>query len=318
MFYGVDISYAQGNYQPNTESFIIINASRANVGLVVGSMYHTQVQTARAHGKEVGHYFFNGNIDPVTCANFFVDNLYDLRSGDVLVLDVESEGSTGTVAWSPAQTLAFAKQVKARTGVTIGVYLNRSLMDGADWSAVVAYGCWLWIAYYNSTPPPIKWWPSWTLWQWTSVGVDKNQAKQSLAQIRTSVTGGGATPLPNPMIPKDEDMPQVRHRVDGAVTTYALYDGIYWQETVDRSTHIGWEKFYGASVLVNDPDGLAYWNVRTAYPRPFPYATGPVATAASTDLSPVLDAIKAIPASSGPVDLSPVLAAIHGLKLSAS
>jgi hypothetical protein len=190
MLEGVDISYANGNYQPGGESFIIINASRANVGLTVGSKYHQQVDTARAHGKEVGHYFFNGNIDPVTCANFFVDNLYDFRPGDVLVLDVEAEPGTGTRAWTPAQALAFARRVKERTGQTIGIYLNKSLMNGSDWGPVVEFGCWLWIAYYADNPPQISHWPDWTVWQYTSAGgLDRNRAKQSLAQI----SGGAAT-----------------------------------------------------------------------------------------------------------------------------
>jgi len=196
MLEGVDISYAQGDYTPGGEDFIIVNASRANVGLVVGSYYHAQVNSARAAGKEVGHYFFNGNIDVGVCANFFVDNLYDFRAGDVLVLDVESEGGTGTAAWNPAQAIQFAQIVKARTGQTIGIYLNKSLMTGSDWSACVAFGCWLWIAYYQDTPPAIAYWADWTMWQYTSAGgLDRNKSQATLAQI-----SGGAAP-----IKKDEE-----------------------------------------------------------------------------------------------------------------
>jgi lysozyme len=176
MLEGVDVSYAQGNYRPGSEAFVIVNASRANIGLAVGSQYHNQVANARAAGKHVGHYFFNGNVDPVRCANYFCDNL-SYQDGDSLWLDVEAEGSTGTPAWNPSQALAFLNQVKARIGVVPGVYLNRSLMDGFNWSAVVAAGAPLWIAYYNPAPPPIRWWPTWTVWQYTSTPIDRNKAQ---------------------------------------------------------------------------------------------------------------------------------------------
>jgi len=213
MLEGVDISYAQANYTPGGEQFIIINASRANNGgLNVGSYYHRQVDTARAYGKEVGHYFFNGNIDVSACANFFVDNLYDFRTGDVLVLDVESEGGTGTVAWNPARAIQFAQIVKARTGQTIGIYLNKSLMNGSDWSAVVAFGCWLWIAYYQDNPPAISYWPDWTMWQYTSAGgLDRNKSQKSLAQI-----SGGVTPVKD----EEEDMNGFYIQASSAGTKY--------------------------------------------------------------------------------------------------
>lgn len=179
MLEGVDVSYAQGDYRPGAEDFVIVNASRANIGLAVGSRYRNQVANARAAGKHVGHYFFNGNVDPVTCANFFVNNL-DYRPADSLWLDVESERATSTVAWTPGQALAFINAVVARGLPTPGVYLNQSLMDGFNWSAVVATGAKLWIAYYNASPPPIAWWPTWSVWQYTSTPIDRNRAQGAL------------------------------------------------------------------------------------------------------------------------------------------
>lgn len=213
VYYGVDVSYAQGNYHPGSESVVIINSSRANTGsLVTGSYYRTQVTNARAAGKQLGHYFFNGTAGgkatATQCANYFVNNLYDFRSTDILILDVEAEPGTGTAAWTPAKVLEFAKRVYALTGVKIGVYLNKSLMTGMDWSQVVAYGCYLWIAYYNQTPPGISYWPTWIIWQWTSAGIDKNELKLLPSQIRTSFAGGGAVPITDPTnpIPLEESM----------------------------------------------------------------------------------------------------------------
>lgn len=209
MLEGVDVSYAQGAYHPGGEDFVICNAARANVGLTVGSQYRTQVANARAAGKHVGHYFFNGNIDPVACANYFADHLL-YQPGDSLWLDVESEPGTNTTAWSPAQALAFINQVRTRVGVTPGIYLNRSLMDGEDWSAVVATGAPLWIAYYNPTPPPIKWWPTWTVWQYTSTPIDRNKAQA------TSVAGLGSTPL-------EDDMPLTQADIN-LLLNYPAFD----------------------------------------------------------------------------------------------
>lgn len=197
MLEGVDVSYAQGNYRPGAESFVIVNASRANIGLAVGSEYRNQVANARAAGKHVGHYFFNGNIDPVVCADYFVANLL-YQPGDSLWLDSEAEAGTGTVAWNPQKSLAFINRVKAHGLPAPGMYLNRSLMDGFDWSAVVAAGAALWIAYYNPAPPPIRWWPTWTLWQYTSTPIDRNKAQvASLAEL-------GSNPLEDDLTP-DQD-----------------------------------------------------------------------------------------------------------------
>lgn len=205
MLEGVDVSYANGNYQPAAESFVIVNASRANIGLAVGSQYRNQIGNARNAGKHVGHYFFNGNIDPTVCADYFVSNL-DFRPGESLWLDVESEPSTGTVAWSPGQALAFINRVKTHGLPTPGVYLNRSLMDGEDWSAVAATGAPLWIAYYNSTPPPIKWWPTWTLWQYTDVPLDRDRANTD------SIAALGATIL-------EDDLPDMNEFLNTAAWT---------------------------------------------------------------------------------------------------
>jgi lysozyme len=210
MLEGVDVSYAQGNYQPGPESFVIVNASRANIGLAVGSRYRQQVANARAAGKHVGHYFFNGNIDPVRCADFFVTNLL-YQPGDSLWLDCESEASTGTVAWTPAQAAAFNARVVSHGLPVPGTYLNRSLMDGFDWSQVVAQGAPLWIAYYNPAPPPIKWWPTWTVWQYTSTPIDRNKAQGAL------VASLAAAPIQEE---EDEDVEGFYIQADSAGAKY--------------------------------------------------------------------------------------------------
>lgn len=206
MLEGFDSSWIQGNYQPPAwASFGIANASRANVGLTVGSHYHEQVNNFRNAGIEVGHYFFNGNIDPTTCADFFVDNLHDFRAGDTLWLDCEGEAGTGTSAWTGGNAFVWIQRVIARLGVpagSVGVYANASVLNAGDWGPVAALGCPLWVAAWGFTPDAdtIAPWADWAVWQdGNRDGVDHNLAKTALAAF-----SGAAIPTARQR--KDEDM----------------------------------------------------------------------------------------------------------------
>jgi hypothetical protein len=84
-------------------------------------------------------------------------------------------------------------------GVAPGIYLNQSLMNGSDWSAVVAAGSPLWIAYYNPTPPAIKWWPTWTLWQYTSNPIDRDRSQGD------TIASLGATLLEDDLTPEQDN-----------------------------------------------------------------------------------------------------------------
>lgn len=195
---GYDSSWVQGNYSPPAwADFGIVNASRANVGLTVGSHYHEQVDNLRHAGKHVGHYFFNGNTDPVRCADYFVDTLHDYRAGDTLWLDCEGEASTGTTGWTGTKALAWIQRVHQRTGApysAIGVYANAAILNAADWGPVARLGCPLWIAAWGYTPDAgtISPWTDWSVWQdGTRDGVDHNFSKLDLSTL----AGGGATPI---------------------------------------------------------------------------------------------------------------------------
>lgn len=189
---GPDLSYAQGNANPANfpGQFAIINASRANVGLAVGSYYHRQVDAFRAAGRHILHYFFNGNVNATVCGQFFVANLYE-QPGDDYMLDVEDEPSTGTVHWNPAQVLAFDDVVFASRGKHLRlVYLNRSIRDAYDWSAVRARGIELHLAWYNATLPANDEWGDPLAWQYTSAGYDHNRAR---ADLLTTAVGTAAS-----------------------------------------------------------------------------------------------------------------------------
>jgi hypothetical protein len=209
----VDISYANGNYQPGSESLVIANASRANIGLAVGSFYHRQIDNARAAGKSVGHYFFNGNIDPVRCADFFVDNLYGYRPGDLLVIDCEYETTTKTQAWDPSQAMAFLDRVVQRTGApysSTAAYINRSIRGQWNWAPLWAKGVLKWIASPGVDPG------DWDIWQYSSAGgVDRNHTRF------TQLAGGSATVITN--ILEEDEMPKWYNTTDGKIWWGAYY-----------------------------------------------------------------------------------------------
>jgi hypothetical protein len=323
MYEGVDTSFWNGNFTPSAPAtFNIINASRANNGgLGVGSQYHTQVDNARSVGCEVGHYFFNGNIDVAACARFFVANLYDFRKGrDVIVLDSEAEPSTGTRAWTPSQVLLWAQIVTQLLGIpmsTVGVYLNRSLMTGYDWSAVVAAGIWLWIAYPGSNPGSISYWPDWTMWQYTSAGgLDRNKSKKTLAQI-----AGGSGALPDQE--EEQDMRYINCPDRGSAlvseTGFYMYTADIYGPTQTESRVAAAKLFQGIDVTAREwdiirQDRLNLAAAKAAEEKPAPAVDTDAIVAAieaavkdtlskmdinvDVDNSEVVNAINAIPSAS--------------------
>jgi hypothetical protein len=183
--YGVDVSWPNGNYAPASEQYVIVGAVSLDGGSpFMQSTYHRQVDNARAQGKHVGHYAFNGRTNrysPEQFADFFVDNLYDYRVGDVLVLDVESSEGGKYRAWTPDEARRFRDRVQARVATRMGVYGNRSDMGKPGWGALHADGTWLWIAWpgdesYLSSIG--EWGDDWQMWQYdSSGGLDKDWSK---------------------------------------------------------------------------------------------------------------------------------------------
>lgn len=184
---GVDLSHYQPgfDYSIDPAKFGIIKMGGANLPeLYVENTYASLVDRTRTFGREVGHYFFNGQAaSPLACAEFFVSNLHDYQPGDAIVIDVENEG-TSTPAWGPAEVNIFVTYIRNKLGVFTGVYLNESLMQGSDWSSTVKLNTWLWIAFPGAAPYNIKWWSEWSMWQYTSIGnVDRNKTPYTLALL---------------------------------------------------------------------------------------------------------------------------------------
>lgn len=189
--YGVDVSWPNGNYWPGSEAFVIVGAVSLDGGSpFVQRTYRQQVANARAAGKAVGHYAFNGRtnrMSPAAFADYFVNNLYDYRIGDVLVLDVESSEGGDYRAWNPSEAREFRDRVQSRIATRLGIYGNRSDMGAPGWGALKATGSWLWIAWPGDESRLAsigEWGSDWSIWQYSSAGnLDRNYAKVPLAQL---------------------------------------------------------------------------------------------------------------------------------------
>jgi lysozyme len=210
---GVDISTWQGNYTPpaNVE-FVIANASRANNGsLQTGDHYIPQINAARALEKDVGHYFFNGNIDPAVCADFFVTHLHDFRYGELIAIDTEDEPSTGTVAWNPVQVNRFLDRVASILRIprtATAVYMNRNVRSRYDWSGVWATGTRKWISSPGTDPG------DWDIWQYSFTPLDLDRTRVPLSDL-------AAVANVTPTTKEDED-------VNGFYVKAINADKFYW------------------------------------------------------------------------------------------
>lgn len=149
------------------------------------------VQWAIGRGKKWGVYHFATNrvTDPITEANYFVDNCQGYVGHGLLILDNENyHWSDGTFA-NDANNVGWAKQwldqVFARTGVKPLIYMSLSVITGNDWSPVINGGYGLICADYVENDTPIPNWsmdsnrdpnPHWdgvvndVMWQFTSTG----------------------------------------------------------------------------------------------------------------------------------------------------
>lgn len=189
----VDVSWPQGNYAPGSEAGEFVAATSGDGGsLFVQSTFVQDVANARAAGKAVGFYHFNGAEDAAASAEAFWAAISPYwRPGDLLALDIESYNGGTTPAQSPAWALAFATRLAQLVGLTVaalrlGIYGNRSTMGAPGWGALETAGCWLWLAAPGGYPEntPCGEWSHWTVLQYDIAGnVDQDESESTFAQI---------------------------------------------------------------------------------------------------------------------------------------
>lgn len=146
---------------------VLVKLGGSDDGTYIDAKYVEETTAARTFGKHLGHYWFNGVGSPAADARFFLANLSQYQDEDLLILDVEDMvGTTGT-AWTPAKALSWFKTVKAaKPNARLVVYMNQSVENGANWSALVNLGVELWLAHYGANDGTVAGSGTYTLKNW--------------------------------------------------------------------------------------------------------------------------------------------------------
>lgn len=155
----------------NTDADGVIIKATQGTGYV-NPLCNSQWDIAKGNGKLLGLYHYAGGDNPVTEANYFIDNIANYVGQGVLVLDWEKyqNAAWGSTTWARS----FVDQVHARTGVWPLVYTGTT---GLAQIGNTSKDCGLWFAgyplenndwnvpdfIYNTAP-----WPYYTGWQFTS------------------------------------------------------------------------------------------------------------------------------------------------------
>lgn len=226
---GIDISSWQAglNIGAIDADFVICKATEG-VGYV-DAQCDVFYQQAKSLGKLLGVYHFARPDlnDPISEADFFVNNIQGYIGEAILVLDWEV---------NPKNNINWAKQwldrVQNLTGVKPLIYMSTSVVNSYDWSSVVAGDYGLWVAQYrdynpdynydytNRGPyPDVKWWNGYAMWQWTSSGrlngyggnLDCNEWYGDANAWRAYAkkpTPPAPEPTPEPIPPTPEPIPE--------------------------------------------------------------------------------------------------------------
>lgn len=179
----LDISSYQGSLDLGNINYggVAIKATEGNS--YVNSYCDTHYQEAKATArKRAVYHFYDFNVDPVTQADFFVDNCIGYIRDAIFVLDWEGSGVANI---NLAQT--FVQRVEARIGYKPAIYMSEWVENAYDWSWFVNNDNGLWIAKYSNwelqnhahdwdmsnagQAPNTIHWPFYFMWQWTSTGL---------------------------------------------------------------------------------------------------------------------------------------------------
>lgn len=185
--HGVDVSEYQPNFVPSSnEDFMII---KATLGMtIVDPERKDHAKTARDRGLVTGFYHFlwpsSDSGSGAEQARFFLDNVPDLRDGELLVCDWESNNS-GLPSEKDRDNF-IAECRKQAPGHKVLLYCNASTFNNSDRERFDG----LWVAHYTSASSPDV--SDWTIWQYTDNPYDKNRAQFSSRSEMAKWAGGGS------------------------------------------------------------------------------------------------------------------------------
>lgn len=150
MIVGNDISQFQGKIDwdtyKNNSNFVIIRATYG-VGYFDGWFGFNRSE-ARRVGLPLGfyHYAYPQYNTPEAEADWFLKACWDIKEGELLVLDFEERYTGDIVDWCKR----FLDHIQQNlNGYKPLIYLNQSQTSGYDWKPVVDAGYGLWLASYN-------------------------------------------------------------------------------------------------------------------------------------------------------------------------
>lgn len=185
---GIDIASYQSGLKPKnmlTTQFIIVKATESN--WYVNECFAAHAAQTVAAGKQLGCYHFARPGDMIEQADFFLGTVKKYIGKAVLALDWEENA----VPLGPKKAKQWLDRVYKKTGVKPVIYMNKSVCNEYDWSAVKQAGYELWVAQYPNysqtgyktkaqiwtDDAPFGAWRDWPiLFQYTSVGRIKGYA----------------------------------------------------------------------------------------------------------------------------------------------
>jgi hypothetical protein len=232
---GLDVSDHQADWKPSPSyHFVFIKATEGQSWKAQKAAQHAR--RARDTGYVVGWYHFlwpsakSGN--PSTQAMWFLNNIPDLRVGDLLVCDWEpTKGGTPTRS---DKNLFMAAVKKARGNRNkVGLYLNASMWNSSDKKA----GDFLWVARYGADDGVAE---KWQFWQFTDKPIDQNWGDFASRDVLRR----WATPsLPKPPTPAPSPLPPSSPPGEGIL---GMTQSIYFRWDTDRpiKSSDGWVDLY--------------------------------------------------------------------------
>lgn len=230
---GCDVSqFQEANWSTSVYHFVIVRTS-FGLSITLDPNHDAHVKRGRNADMLVGHYHFlrPGSIQKQ--AENFVKNS-NAKPGELLVCDWESyppkPGATPTYPTN-AEKDQFIKAVKKLAPQNkVLLYCNVDFWQKIDKTSYCGDG--LWIAWYNSTLPPIS--AKWDIWQYSqSNDLDKNHGQfASIAAMKKWANELVHIPTPSPI---PSPTPSV---------TVATVDGVPIGPYKTSGTHIKWRPLY--------------------------------------------------------------------------
>lgn len=166
----IDISHHNNvaSFQQVKDNGIVGVFHKATQGrTVVDAKYHARRQRALDVGLLWGAYHFGTKGNVTEQVDHFLQVTNPVAT-DLLVLDFEPNGESGTMTLSEAEQ--FVTLVNQRTGRFPGLYSGQSFIRekvGSNTTTVLK-NCFLWIARYSSQLPNVPAaWTTFTFWQYT-------------------------------------------------------------------------------------------------------------------------------------------------------